>query len=552
MIATKNLPNAPQTSVPADAEGTPRAREWNSTRVEYPRLKRIHELFAEQAQRTPDAVAVVHEDRQLTYRELNERAEALARVLRERGVGPEVRVGLCALRSLDMVVGLYAILKTGGAYLPLDPSYPPERLAFMLEDAQAPILLTQQALHDALPRAEAKILWLNALASSSSSNTAEPAARTSTRTTDHAILQAAPVVPPSSENLAYVIYTSGSTGKPKGVMVRHRNVVNFFTGMDQALGTEPGVWLAVTSISFDISVLELFWTLTRGFKVVLQGGEAEGARLRTSRQLQSRSNAARFTVAEQIRRHGVTHLQCTPTLAGLMLQDPAIQQAFKQVKCFLLGGEPLPPVLAEQLSANATLFNMYGPTETTVWSTFHRVARTDGPIPLGRPLANTQIYLLDPHLQLVPVGTEGELFIGGDGVTRGYLNRPELTAERFIPDHISGRPEGRLYRTGDLARYHEDGTLEFLGRADQQVKLRGFRIELGEIEAAIRQYPGVQNSVVSVWETGPDNKRLVGYFVPQPGANLEPAALKRYLKSQLPEVHGPVHVDESRAHPADP
>jgi amino acid adenylation domain-containing protein len=495
---------------------------WNETRVDYPESECIHSLFAQQAQRTPEAVAVVYEDQQLTYRQLNERADQLARGLQQLGVGPEVRVGICLFRSLEMVVGLYAIHKAGGAYVPMDPGYPAERLALMLEDAQVPVLLTQSVLLDLLPPTSAKLVCVDAL---------EPTAPNS----QPATLNLQPVTP---ENLAYVIYTSGSTGKPKGVMVRHRNVVNFFTGMDMAIGRDPGVWLAVTSISFDISVLELFWTLTRGFKVVLLGDEPTGSRLRALRSKHP-VNGASYTAADQIVRHGVTHLQCTPSLAGMMVQDPKTMPALRHVKHFLFGGEPLPPALVAQLAGCGEIFNLYGPTETTIWSTVHPVTRNGGVISIGRPIANTQVYVLDEHLQPVPVGEAGELFIGGAGVVRGYLNRPELMTERFIPDPFSNLPDARLYRTGDLARHKPDGTLEFLGRLDQQVKVRGFRIELGEIEAAIRQHPDVQESAVSVWEARPNDKRLVGHFVPLPGAAIKPAELRRFLQGKLPDYMVP-------------
>jgi amino acid adenylation domain-containing protein len=499
-------------------------RDWNQTEVEYPRDKCVHQLFEERARRAPDAVAVVFEDQQLTYEQLDARADRLADRLRELGVGPDVRVAICLFRSLEMVIGLYAIHKAGGAYVPLDPSYPPDRLAFMLEDSRAPVLLTQQALRDLLPAGSATVVCVDETGS-------ETAAREERNGASR------PSATP--ENLAYVIYTSGSTGKPKGVMVRHRNVVNFLTGMDGVLGTTPGVWLAVTSISFDISVLELFWTLTRGFKVVLQREEAAGSRLTEARRPRGGLEGGGYGLAEQISRHGVTHLQCTPSLAGMMLQDVKTQVALRQVKTFLFGGEPLPPTLVQQLAGAGEIINMYGPTETTVWSTFHAVSRRGGTISIGRPIANTRIYIVDRNFQPTPVGVPGELLIGGAGVVRGYLNRPELTAERFVPDVFSGDSQARLYRTGDLARYQPDGTIEFLGRLDHQVKLRGFRIELGEIEAALREHPGVGESVVSVWEAGPNDKRLVGYYVSKTGADISSNELRQRLKAKLPEYMVP-------------
>lgn len=474
---------------------------WNDTRADYPATKCVHELIEEQGARIPNETAVVFEDKALTYAELDARSNALAAHLQELGVGPETRVGICVRRSLDMIVGLLGILKAGGAYVPLDPTYPKERLAFMLEDAQAPLLLTETSLRETVPAGTARVVCINEL---DLTRSVEPAKGV------------------TADNLSYVIYTSGSTGKPKGVMVRHRNVVNFFTGMDGAIGSEPGVWLAVTSISFDISVLELFWTLSRGFKVVIQGEESAAEK--------------DYLIAPQIARHGVTHFQCTPSLMGMLLDDPKTTEALKGVRKFFFGGEALPAALVQRLNGYGEIFNMYGPTETTVWSTVHPVTR-EGGICIGRPIANTQIYILDKHQQPCAINVPGELYIGGDGVVRGYLNRPELTAERFVANPFSGEPGARMYRTGDLARYLADGHIEFLGRIDHQVKLRGFRIELGEIEAALREYPGVKDCVVTVWEAGPNDKRLVAYVV---AANVPKAIeLRKFLKQKLPEYMVP-------------
>jgi amino acid adenylation domain-containing protein len=408
---------------------------WNQTRADYPATKCAHELIEEQAARTPNQAAVVFEDKSLTYAELDARANALAAHLQDLGVGPETRVGISVRRSPDMIIGLLGILKAGGAYVPMDPTYPKERLAFMIEDAQALLLLTQGGLENA---GATRVVCIDQL---------------------DLMNGAQPVKGVTPDNLAYVIYTSGSTGKPKGVMVQHRNVANFFAGMDGAIGADAGVWLAVTSISFDISVLELFWTLSRGFKVVIQGEESLAQK--------------EYLIAPQIARHAVTHFQCTPSLMGMLLDDPKTAEALRNVRKFFLGGEALPAALVQRLSGQGELFNMYGPTETTVWSTVHPVTR-DGGICIGRPIANTEIYILDQHQQPCPINVPGELYIGGAGVVRGYLNRPELTAERFVPNPFSGEPGARMYRTGDLARYLADGRIDFLGRMDHQVKLRGF------------------------------------------------------------------------------
>ncbi len=332
-------------------------------------------------------------------------------------------------------------------------------------------------------------------------------------------------------NLAYVIYTSGSTGKPKGVMVEHRNVVNFFAGMDRIIGVEPGTWLAVTSISFDISALELLWTLTRGFKVVIH----------------SEGNSDK--IPAQILRHGVTHLQLTPSLLRALTSDPPSLEALGKLKKILIGGEALPASLIASLRQSFTgeIYNMYGPTETAIWSTVYRVQEQRNSIPIGKPIVNTQVYVLDSQLQLVPPGGIGNLLIGGDGVVRGYLNRPGLTAERFVSDPF--RPDGRIYRTGDLARFLPDGNLEFLGRADFQVKIRGFRIELGEIEAALEQQPGVEQAVVVAREDRQADKILAAFFVAKAGSTVNTDALRGALEASLPNYMVPSHFIQRESLP---
>jgi natural product biosynthesis luciferase-like monooxygenase protein/FkbM family methyltransferase len=832
---------------------------WNATAAPYPQQYGIHDLVAAQAARTPETCALVAPDGCLTYRDLDQRANQLAHHLRTLGVGPEVCVGVSLPRSTALVVGVLGVLKAGGAYVPLDPSYPAERLAFMLQDAQAPLLLTAsaQAPDGGLPSATVGATQVVDLVA------------------DWPAIALQPATPPASgvtsDDLAYVIYTSGSTGTPKGVMVTHRNVVNFYAGMDDRLGTEPGVWLALTSISFDISVLELLWTLARGFQVVIQPDRAtlrsgapqrtqvtkpmafslfyfasddqaaadekyrlliEGARfadqhgfeavwtperhfhsfgglypnpavtsaalasiteriqiragsvvlplhnplrvaeewavvdnlshgrvaisfasgwhandfvlapenyvdrkaimlrdIETVRQLwrgealrcrdgagdemavrilprpiqpdlpiwltaaaspetfriagqiganvlthllgQSveelqdkialyrtawqehghdpgsgrvtlmlhtfvgptidsvrdtvrqpfcdylmssldlMKNLARSfgqdiasetftahdmeallshaferyfntsglfgtpetclrmvdrlkeigvdeiaclidfgvdvnavlaslhglkqvmewsnqpkeptedeTIAAQIANHRVSHLQCTPSMARMLLLDPQARHSLRALRTMMVGGEAFPAALAAQLrtSTPARLMNMYGPTETTIWSTTYTVDQAGDRLPIGRPIVNTTLYILDPSLQPVPIGVAGELYIGGEGVVRGYFDRPELTAERFIPDPFGSTPGARLYRTGDRARYLPDNNIEFLGRVDHQVKIRGHRIELGEIEAGLHQHPGVQEAVVTVREDRPDEKSLVAYIVPAHGA----------------------------------
>jgi amino acid adenylation domain-containing protein len=475
--------------------------EWNATQAAYPKDKCLHQLFEAQVVRTPDAVAVIFEDEQLTYRELNGKANQLAHHLQQHGVGPEVLVGLCVERSLDMLVGLLGILKAGGAYVPLDPTFPPERLAFMLQDAQMAVLLTQQHLLAQLPAHDTKVICLDADAAAL---TQQSEANSLSATT--------------SSNLAYVIYTSGSTGRPKGVQVLHRAVVNFMLSMRQQPGlTRQDTLLAITTLSFDIAALELFLPLLVGARVIVasQDSAADGAAL-----------------AEALTRARVTVMQATPITWRLLLA--AGWQGKPDLK-ILCGGEALPLDLAQQLLPRvASLWNMYGPTETTIWSTLCKIEAEERTVTIGRPIANTQIYLLDPQLQPVPVGVPGELYIGGDGMARGYLNRPELTAERFILHPFSNEPGARLYKTGDLARYRRDGTIEHLGRLDYQIKLRGFRIELGEIEVVLALHPAVRQAVVVAHEDVPGDKYLVAYVVLHEKQTATVDDLQSHVTKQLP------------------
>lgn len=462
----------------------------------------IAELFMQQASRTPDAVALIVRDRRLTYRALDERSGRLAAHLMDLGVAPETLIGVAMERTEFLVITLLAVLKAGCAYVPLDPSYPKDRLSWIIQDSTMPLLLTTAATRGQLPpeAAHCKVIEVESLVDS--------AAHTQS-------------VPPrgKGEILAYVIYTSGSTGKPKGVMVEHRNVVNFFDGMDLAIGSEHGTWLAVTSTSFDISVLELFWTLTRGFTVVLHGDEG--------------------SVADEIERCGVTHLQMTPSLARMLTFDARAFAALGSLKQILLGGEAVPAALVRHLRQvfSGELYNMYGPTETTIWSTVGRIEDVDATVPIGRPILNTQVFLLDGEQKQVAEGEIGELYIGGDGVARGYWNRRDLTAERFVT--IPSLGGSRLYRTGDLARFLPEGTIDFLGRADYQIKLRGHRIEPGEIEAELEKCPGIHRAVVVLREDREGDQRLVAYMMAHAAKGATEAELRSTLGSKLPEFMVP-------------
>ena len=492
--------------------------EWNDTQVDYPQDGCIHQLFEAQVEKTPDTVALIFGNQQLTYRELNNRANQLAHYLQHLGVKPEVLVGICMERSLEMVVGLLGILKAGGAYVPLDPTYPKERLAFMLEDARVPVLLTQDKFANVLPEHNAKVVCLDAewqaLAHQSQDN---------------------PISGIALENLAYVIYTSGSTGKPKGAMNTHQGLCNRLLWMQDAYRlTAADRVLQKTPFSFDVSVWEFFWPLIAGARLVLAKPEGH------------RDSAY---LVEVIAKEQITTLHFVPSMLQVFLEEPSLDTC-SSIKRVICSGEALSIDLQERFFArlDAELHNLYGPTEAAIDVTFWACQQggKERVVPIGRPIANTQIYLLDRHLQPVPVGVPGELHIGGVGLARGYLNRPELTAEKFIPNpfenskfKIQSSKFNRLYKTGDLARYLPDGTIEFLGRIDNQVKIRGFRIELGEIEAVLVKHPMVREVVVLAREEGSGEKQLVGYIVPNDAGIPTTDELRSYLKEQLPEYMVP-------------
>ncbi|NEQ08700.1 MAG: amino acid adenylation domain-containing protein, partial [Moorea sp. SIO4E2] len=482
--------------------------EWNDTKAEYPQDKCIHQLFEEQVERTPDGVAVVFEQEQITYGELNAKANQLAHYLQSLGVGPEVLVGICVERSIEMIIGLLGILKAGGAYVPLDPMYPSERIAYILSSSKIKLLVTQENLLVSLPNFSAQAVCLDI----DSQRIAQCSTCNSVR-----IFQ--------PDNLAYVIYTSGSTGQPKGVEICHKSLVNFLSSMEVAPGlSHVDSILAITTICFDIAALEIYLPLAVGAKILMVTREVvtDGERL-----------------LSKLENSGATAMQATPATWRMLLA--AGWQGSPQLK-IICGGEALPQELAKcLLQKGASLWNLYGPTETTVWSMTCQVNSSqqssfyaDVSESIGTPIANTQIYLLDCHLQPVPIGVPGELHIGGAGLARGYLNRPELTEAKFIPNPFSNKPGSRLYKTGDLARYLPDGNIEFIGRIDNQVKIRGYRIELGEIEAVLAQHSQVKEAVVIAREDSPGDKRLVAYVVPTESQAVI-SQLRSLLKTQLPD-----------------
>ncbi|MGH9367918.1 MAG: non-ribosomal peptide synthetase [Thermoanaerobaculia bacterium] len=488
--------------------------EWNDTRADYPREKCLHRLFEEQAVRSPEEVAVESEGGQtMTYGELDGRANRLARYLRALGVGPEVLVGLCVPRSPEMVVGLLGVLKAGGAYVPLDPTYPAERLAFMLEDTGVHVLLTVESVTDGLPPFAGRVVHLDSEWDAIARLPGEPGDSGAT-----------------PDNLAYVMYTSGSTGKPKGVMIPHRGVVNYLTWCVRAYGIERGRGAPVqSSLSFDLTVTGLLGPLLCGRRVRLLpegfGIDALGSVLREE--------------------GGFSLVKTTPARLDLLAQQIWPEQAAGCTRAFVIGGEALREeslTFWRDFTPESALFNEYGPTETVVGCCVYRVPPEEprtGPVPIGRPIANTRLYVLDRCLQPVPIGVTGELYVGGDGVGRGYWKRPELTAERFLKDPFSAEPGVRLYRTGDLARYRADGNIEFLGRSDDQVKIRGFRVELGEVEAVIREVPAVQDVAVALREDAPGDRRLVAYVIPEPDLSWSPETTRLRLQERLPEYMVP-------------
>ncbi|HEU0077896.1 MAG TPA: amino acid adenylation domain-containing protein, partial [Longimicrobiaceae bacterium] len=480
-----------------------------------------------QAERTPDAVALVAGEAALTYAELARRAGRLARYLAACGVGPDVRVGICVERSPEMVVGLLGILGAGGAYVPLDPQYPAARLAYMLTDARIPVLLTQAPLLERLPAFAGEVIVLGpdgALLAGDADSRPAPLDSVAAVTPDH---------------LAYVIYTSGSTGLPKGTEVPHRAIPGFFRGVDYARWDERTVVLQHSSVSWDALTLELWPALLSGGTCVLYPGRSSEPAV----------------LGAQVRAHGVNTLWLTAAYFNLVVDScPEVLEGVAQV---MTGGETVsvPHVRrALELYPGLRLVNGYGPSETTVFAAC-RVVPADfdaAPVPVGRPVGDRRVHVVDPLLVPVPVGVPGELCVGGPAVARGYLGRPELTAERFVPDPFSGEPGARMYRSGDRVRWTEDGELEFVGRLDGQVKIRGFRVEPGEVEGVLAGHPGVREAAVTVHDVAPGDRRLAGYVTAAEGATLSAAELRAWLGGRMPEHMVPAAIVVLDAMPLTP
>jgi amino acid adenylation domain-containing protein len=502
-----------------DSEQDQILNQWNGNRFPFPEDCCIHTLFEAQVERTPEKIAVEFQGESLTYRELNQRANQLAHALRKRGVGPDTLVGICVHRSIEMLVGMLGVLKAGGAYVPLDPANPADRLAFMIEDAGLSLVLTQERLTSEIPVGGAAVLCLDrdwpAIAAESDAN---------------------PVLNVGPTNLAYVIYTSGSTGNPKGVMIEHGSMVNFTVTAAAAYEIGPGDRvLQFASLSFDLSVEEIYPALTHGATIILRTDDM----ISSARDFMHYCNEWRVTILDLPTAYW--H-ELTDALNDVDLRLP------DAVRLVIIGGEKaaFDRVVAwhKLVGQGVRLVNTYGPTETTVAVTMCDLGPENqslrlNTVPIGRPLPNATAYLLDESLRPVPIGAPGELYIGGPGVARGYVKRPDLTAEKFIQDPFSSDPKARLYRTGDLVRYRPNGNIEFLGRIDNQIKIRGFRVELEEIEQALRTLPGVADCIVALHEESEGDKRLFAYVVPITGWELTISGLRNYLKTKLPSYMMP-------------
>lgn len=497
--------------------------EWNNTVTDYPKNQCIHQLFETQVENTPDAIALIFESQQLTYQELNTTANLVAHYLQSIGVKPDVLVGICVERSIEMIIGVLAILKAGGAYVPLDPSYPQERLAFMLEDSQVPVLLTQEKLKAKLPEANTQILCLD--------SDWEIISKTGKENPNNGVMP---------NNLAYVSYTSGSTGQPKGVSIIQQSVIRLVKNTNYASFTPKQTFLQLAPLAFDASTFEIWGSLLNGAQLVVMPPNTPSLK----------------ELGGVIKQFQVTILWLTAGLFNLMIEKQL--KELNPVQQLLAGGDVLSVAHVRKMLKEfkeCQLINGYGPTENTTFTCCFSVtseSQINSSVPIGRPIANTQVYILNSFLQPVPTGVFGELYIAGSGLARGYFNRPAHTAEKFFPNPFSNKPNTRIYKTGDLARYLPDGNIEFMGRIDNQVKIRGFRIELGEIEAILAQCEAVRESIVIVHEVLPNDKRLVAYLVPHPEKTIDNSELRRFLSKRLPDYMMPSAFVQLEAMPLTP
>ncbi|HEU0299210.1 MAG TPA: amino acid adenylation domain-containing protein, partial [Longimicrobium sp.] len=495
-----------------------RVHPWNDTGRDYPPGWCVHQMVEAQARRTPDAVAVCCGDGRLTYRELDARGNQAARLLRRHGVGPDVLVGVYMERSLELVVGMLGVLKAGGAYVPLDPAYPRARVQLMLADTRVPVLLTQPALAGRVEAGDAAVVVIDGSWNAFEGESAEPVDASA-----------------DPENLSHVIYTSGSTGVPKGVQIRHSSVATLIRWAPEVLAIGDGTSvLASTSVCFDVHVAETWVPLSLGARIVVVPNALHLASLPEGEQVD---------VASMV-----------PSAAAELLKMGGIPHTIRSLN---LGGEPLRNELAQDLYRALPnlrqVVNLYGPTEDTTYSTYAIPPRgTERTMPVGYPVANTQLYILDPQYQPLPHGETGEIWIGGAGLSRGYLRRPAATAEKFVPDPFSALPGARMYRTGDVGRAGDDGQIDCLGRIDHQVKVRGYRVELGEVEEALRRHPAVADAAATVREDVPGDRVLVGYVVSEDGGELTATELKAFLKDRLPEYMVPTFVEALDALPRLP
>jgi amino acid adenylation domain-containing protein len=497
--------------------------EWKSAESEYPDDRCIHELFEAQAARTPENTAVIFGEQRLSYRELNARADVLARYLREQGVGPEAPVAICLHRSVALLVSILGVLKAGGVYVPLDPQSPRERLALIMGEVRPAALIVEPELAAEFDAPGVVVVRSDRM---------------------HAGQDCAdkmPAVGVGAQNLAYVIYTSGSTGRPKGVTVSHRNLVHSTAARLSYYQDQVKAYLLLSPFFFDSSVAGIFWTLVQGGSLIVPPENFQYDLGMLSR---------------MIRQHGVSHLLCIPSFYEVLL-DELNPEDLGGLECVIVAGEACPVGLVNkhhERLPQVGLYNEYGPSEGAVWSTVFLTRKDDGAdlLPIGRPIARVNTYVLDSSARLAPVGVAGELYLGGAGIARGYLNRPDITAEKFVPDPFSGKAGMRLYRSGDMARYLADGDLQFLGRADDQVKIRGVRVEPEEVAAQIAQHPSVRQSIVVTREDGQAGKQLVGYVVLKKDCALSAAQFKEFLRGKLPEEMVPPHLVRLDALPLGP